>query len=245
MPRPNGTPVIPARRRRLRLGSCLVGVALSCSGLAWPNDTGSIHAADLQVSTAPWLRSALAFRDRTVPREPGDLAVSPGRDPSRVSWRKSQGSDLLRRLSLNLDRLGTSSQLFFDRVLPNQLADEAMTPALEKSVNRATRRTLESLILRVTHVEERLDSIQDHVVDGRRGSGGDDSHGIHVRFGVSHLAPKLEIRCPMASGSMRVSLGALGQVGVDLTRARAKRAQLHGGYDHRTRTYDVFCGLRF
>ena len=242
MTRPNGTPVIPARRL---LGTCLVCVALSCSGLAWPNDTGSVRVADLQAPPAPWLRIALTFGNRTVPRELGDLAVSPGRDPSRVSWRKSQGSDFLRRLSSNLDRLGTSSQLLFDRVFPDRLADEAMTPALEQSVNRATRTTVKSLLLELAQVDQLLDSIQDRVVDGLSGSEATAPHGIHVRLGVSHLAPRLEIRCPMAAGSMRVSLGGLGEVGVDLTRSRVKRAQLHGGYDHRTGTYDAFYGLRF
>lgn len=236
---------VAARRCRLRVVSCLVCLALSFSGSAWTQDTGSIRVEDLQTPTAAWLRTALAFGNRTVSRGLGNPATGPGLDPSWVSRNESQGSDFLRRLSSNLDRLGTASQLLYDRVLPNRFSDEAMTPEVEKSVNRATRKTVKGLLLEVTDVAQRLDSIQDRVRGDPLGGEAGGPKGVHVRFGVSHLAPRLEIRYPTATGSMRFSVGALGQVGVDLTRARFSRAQIHGGYDHRTGTYEAGCRLSF
>ena len=54
---------------------------------------------------------------------------------------------------------------------------------------------------------------------------------VRFRVGVSHLSPKVEMRCDMGGGALGLSVSALGQVHVDLAPSRTGSGTIQAGLD--------------
>ena len=103
---------------------------------------------------------------------------------------------------------------------------------------RATRREVKNLV---------LEALEIHSIgrSEKNDPSSDESGAFRFRFGVSHLAPKVDLRCRVGQSALNVSVGARGQVGIDLDPGRFARTLIHVGYDRPTKTFGLSFSLGY
>lgn len=156
---------------------------------------------------------------------------------SEFRVRVPRNDSFLQQIGARLQASGAASQLGL--VSSGSLGREEITRNVEKNFLRATRRGVAKLLVEAADID--LGSSPGPTV----GSDLDGEGSVRFRLGVSHLAPKVDMRYEIGHGAVNVSVGALGHVGVDLSHARLASTQIHAGYNKSTRTYSLLCRFGF
>lgn len=144
-------------------------------------------------------------------------------------------SPLLQRISSNVQGAGLA--------WPDdpQLQSDELTDNVKRGVIRATRRAVKRVLLDALDV--------DRLAPSSLGALGSVSVGpadtVRFRVGVSHMAPRVDMRYRLGEGALNVSVGARGQLGVDLDPPGLAQGRLHVGYDYPSRTYAFAFRLGF
>jgi hypothetical protein len=169
-----------------------------------------------------------------VPR-PGTDLLNPKDEVSSGSFRYAQplpsGRPFLNRISARLDRAGV--------VLPADYESQPrpVTRTIERSIVRATQREVKDMLVEALEIHD--------VGRSEKNGPSSDARGAYrFRFGVSHLAPKLDLRCRVGQSALNVSVNVRGQVGLDLNSGRVTQTVLHVGYDLPTKSFGFSFRLR-
>jgi hypothetical protein len=199
------------------------GVARADEGAAPLLVSGGAHPDDPDEHLNRLLRGA---RARVAH---GEVAPSP-----RPRWNRPPDafSDLLRTISDNT---------------PVTALETNDPQALPGVVRRAARRALGKVLRDSTGLSDLFNHESHERESESRSSSSSGSGDDRVRFrvGVSHLAPKVEMRCATGGGALGVSIGALGQMAVDLSPKDTPGAQVHAGYDRSAKRLDLLFRLTY
>lgn len=144
------------------------------------------------------------------------------------------GRPFLNRISASLDRAGVALPADYES------QPRAASQTIERGVVRATRRELKNLLVEAWKIHPIGRSEPEN-----SGPSSDAGGAPRIRFGVSHLAPKLDLHCRLGQSSLHVSVAALGQVGLDLDAGRLNRTFVHVGYDRLTKSFGYSFRLGF
>ena len=139
---------------------------------------------------------------------------------------------LLARISSNIEGAGLS--------YPSDLDNEprGLTDNRNRTIFRAAKKAFKSFVAEGIDLGSlRPGEPAEHASEPAR--------ALQVRVGVSHLAPNVNLRCPVGNGAMSVSLGTRGTVGVDFTAVGVGEARLHLGYDRRSKTSAIAFRMAF
>jgi hypothetical protein len=223
----------PQMRSHACAAAVLVGKALLAGCALWSfgspraEQPGPFSRESVSLARVP-LRAAATARPRMDLQSPNQ-GSSAG---FAYAHRFVSDGLFLERVSANLDRAGVSLPFDYDR------EHRAVTQTIERRVVRATQQEVKDFLMQSLEID-----------DIRRSASSVPSSGasspFRFHFGVSHLAPKLDLRYRVGQGALNVSLGARGQVGLDLDTGRLASAFVHVDYDRRTKTSGLSFRLGF
>lgn len=141
---------------------------------------------------------------------------------------------ILGRISANIERAGLSSPTDVD------FEPIEMTEIRNRGVLRAAKKAMKGFILEDLEIYHRDSSRSD-----APGVDAGPPRAVRVRLGVSHLAPKINVRYAAGSGTVGLTVNAHGSASVDLTSGGAGNTRVNLGYDHRSKTTAVAFRIAF
>lgn len=135
-------------------------------------------------------------------------------------------------------------------VRDNQAIARQVSEGKRREAIRVFRAALRDALAEQTEIDETFLSFAPFQHENRRipessSSSGSWEDRVRFRVGVSHLSPKVEMRCDLGGSALGLSVSALGRVNVELAPAGNKTGHLQAGFDPADGRYDVGYRLTF
>lgn len=223
----------PASKRRWEL----LALSLCLAVAAHAGEPAPALEKSFAESPAPALVRLRALRMSQVPGVAQKNAPPLTPRPSYAEqFRAAQ--PFLQRISANVQGSGLSWPA------DSELQSAEFTDNAKRGVIRATKRTVKRFLVDAMQLDRlRPDSGPAAAEDPGKAS--EPANAVKFRLGVSHRAPRVDMRSELGSVGVNLSLGLLGQVGLDLDTARLAGARIHVGYDHPSKTYAFALRMAF